>query len=162
MFNTLFANDVRQTMESFRRSVDRLFDEVYNSPARTTGSSESRRDEWTFSPVLETAWNDHNLLIRAIVPGVKQEDVKVNVQGNQLVLQGERRQPEEFTKNGYPQLSYGKFYAAVTLPNGLDLDKIACQLHDGVLDIRLPIAESMKPRQIQIQTEGAGQKAISA
>jgi HSP20 family protein len=162
MFNTLFANDVRQTMESFRRSVDRLFDEVYSSPARQTGSTEARRAEWTFSPVLETAWNDTNLLIRAILPGVKQEDVHVNVQGNQLVLEGERKQPEEFGKNGWPQLSYGKFYTAVTLPSGLDLEKIACQLHDGVLDIRLPIAEAMKPRQIRIQTEGSSQKALGS
>lgn len=162
MFNTLFANDVRQTMESFRRSVDRLFDEVYSSPARQTGSGETKRSEWTFSPVLETAWNDQHLLIRAILPGVKQEDVRVNVQGNQLVLEGERRQPAEFEKNGWPQLSYGKFYTAVTLPNGLDLEKVACHLHEGVLDIRLPIAEAMKPRQIQIQAEGSSQRTISA
>jgi HSP20 family protein len=158
MFNTMLSNDIRQTLDHFRRSVDRLFEDA-NAPARSTG--ETARPEWTFSPAVETAWTDHELLLRAIVPGVAEKDLRVSVQGSQLLLEGERRQPENFGRNGWTHLTYGKFQTAVTLPNGLDLEKVNCRLHDGVLDIRVPIAESMKPRQIQIET-GGERKALGA
>ena len=158
MFNTMLSNDVRQTLEQFRRSVDRLFDEAY-TPVRGTG--ESGRPEWTFSPVVESAWTENELLLRAIVPGVPEKDVRVHVQGNQLVIEGERRQPEQFGHSAWTQLSYGKFQTAVTLPNNLNLDNVNCRLSEGVLEIRIPIAEAMKPRQIKVNT-GDDRKAISA
>ena len=80
-------------------------------------------------------------------------------------LEGERKTPEGFDKNTFPQLSYGKFYTSVSLPAGLDLDKLNCRLHDGVLDIQVPVAEQMKPRQVQINTGEPQQqqrKGISA
>jgi HSP20 family molecular chaperone IbpA len=58
-------------------------------------------------------------------------------------------------------MAYGKFYTALTLPSGLDVDHVNCRLHNGVLDIQVPILEARKPKQIQIQT-GAAQKAIGA
>ena len=85
----------------------------------------------------------------------------MSLQNNQLVIEGERKAPDGFEKNTYMQMAYGKFYTALTLPSGLDVDHVNCRLHNGVLDIQVPIAEASKPKQIQIQT-GAGQKAISA
>ena len=117
--------------------------------------------QWTFSPVVETAWGDSALHLRAIVPGIPQQDLKVSVQNNQLILEGERKQPETFKNHAYTQLTYGKFYAAVMLPNGLNVDKLTCRLQDGVLDIQIPVSEQMKPRQIQIQS-GESRKSISA
>jgi HSP20 family protein len=159
MFNTMFNTDVRRTLDDFRRSVDQLFDNLGSAPARS--GEQQGRSEWTFSPVLESAWTDHALHVRAIVPGVADKDLSVNVQGNQLILEGERRRPEQFGNNAWTQLAYGKFYTAVTLPNGLNLEKVACRLHEGVLDIEIPVAEAMRPRQIQIET-GEGRKAINA
>jgi HSP20 family protein len=117
--------------------------------------------QWTFSPAVETVWGETALNLRVIIPGVTQNDLKVSVQNNQLVVEGQRKQAEAFTKNTYTQLAYGKFYIAVTLPSGLDLDKLNCRLHDGVLDIQIPVSEQMKPRQTQIQT-GEGRKGITA
>jgi HSP20 family protein len=160
MLNTVFTNDIRQTLDQFRRSVDHLFDNFYGYPTERQTSGPEHQD-WSFSPVLESAWNNDALWLRAIVPGVRQGDVNVSLQGNQLVLTGERKAPEGFGVNGFTHLTYGKFSTSVALPNGLDVEKVRCELHDGVLDIRIPMAESMKPRQIPIQT-GAEQKAISA
>jgi len=157
MFGTMLSNDVRQTLDQFRRSVDRLFDEAYTPKGEATQYGQ----EWSFSPVVESAWNENEVLLRAIVPGVAEKDVHVNVQGNQLVIQGERRRPESFDKNSWTQLSYGKFQTALSLPNGLNLDHVSCRLHDGVLDIRIPVSEAMKPRQVQIQT-GDDRKAIGS
>jgi HSP20 family protein len=161
MLNTAFSNDIRQTLDHFRRSVDQLFDNFYGYPAdRASGGASDRRD-WTFSPVLETGWTDNALHLRAILPGVRQEDVNVNLQGNQLLISGERKAPEGFEKNAFTQLAYGKFATAVTLPNGLDVNKVNCRLHDGVLDIVVPVSEAMKPRQIPIEA-GPQQKALGA
>ncbi len=92
------------------------------------------------------------LRMRAILPGVSQNDLKVSVRNNQLILEGERRTPEGFDKNNtFTQLSYGKFYTSLSLPAGLDLDKLNARLHE-------------KPRQVQITTGESQQqrKGISA
>lgn len=162
MMTSVLGSDVRQTLDQFRRSVDQLFENFYGFPSETgrlfpsaTGS------QWLFSPAVETAWGDTTLNVRAIIPGVSQNDLKVTVQNNQLIIEGERKAQESAAKSGFTQLTYGKFRTEVALPAGLDLDKVNCQLHDGVLDISIPVAEKMRPRQIQIQS-GEHRKGISA
>jgi HSP20 family protein len=162
MLNSMLANDIRQTLDHFQRSVDQLFDSGFS---RLTGNTRALPEnrEWSFSPVLENAWSDHALHLRAIVPGVAQNDLKVTLNNNQLVIEGERKMPENWNRDSWTQLAYGKFYTAVTLPSGLDVDKLACRLKDGVLDIEIPVTESRRPRQVQIQIgEGDQQKSISA
>jgi HSP20 family protein len=160
MTSTFLAGDARQTLDHFRRSVDQLFENFYGMPAES-GRSLPGSGQWTFSPVVETAWGDSVLQLRAIVPGISQNDLKVSVQNNQLILEGERKQPETFKSHANTQLSYGRFYAAVTLPNGLNVDKLNARLQDGILDIQIPVSEQMKARQVQIQS-GESRKSISA
>ena len=128
MLSTVFTNDIRQTLDQFRRSVDHLFDNFYGYPTDRPATGSSERNEWAFSPMLETGWNDNSLHLRAILPGVSQEDVNVSMQGNQLVIAGERKAPEGLAKNGFTHLSYGKFSTSVALPNGLDVEKVNCRL----------------------------------
>jgi HSP20 family protein len=161
MLNTLLTSDVRQTLDQFRRSVDQMFENFYGYQAQPSGSPATGERTWMFTPVVESGWTENHLNLRAILPGVNEKDVKVTVQNNQLVIEGERKAPEGFGKNAFTQLAYGKFYAAWTLPSGLDLEGVKCRLHDGILDIRVPILEASKPKQIRIES-GAGHKAISA
>jgi HSP20 family protein len=161
MLSTLFTNDVRQTLDQFRRSVDQMFDNYYGYQQQPASGTASAERTWTFSPVVESGWNESHLNLRAILPGVKEDDVRVTVQNNQLVVEGERKAPEGFDRNSFTQLVYGKFYGAWTMPSGLDLEHVDCQLHDGILDIRIPILEASKPKQIQIRT-GTEKKALSA
>ena len=160
MLSTLFNNDVRQTLDQFRRSVDQMFDNFYGQ-ALPAGSNATGERTWTFSPVIESGWNDHYLHLRAILPGVAERDVRVSVQNNQLVIEGERKAPESFDKNAFTQLAYGTFYTALTLPTGLDVDHVSCRLYNGILEIQVPITEASKPKQIQIQTSEE-RKAIHA
>jgi HSP20 family protein len=160
MLSTVFGNDVRQTLDQFRRSVDQMFENFYGQ-TQPSASNASGERTWTFSPVLESGWNDHYLKLRAILPGVPENDVQVSVQNNQLVIEGERKVPEGFEKNAVTQLAYGKFYSALTLPTGLDVDHVNCRLHNGILEIEIPILEASKPKQIQIHT-GEDRKAIRA
>jgi HSP20 family protein len=154
MFDTMLAGDIKQTLEDFRRSVDQLFSDVYRPVTGTTS-------EFLFTPGVEFSWTDDDLFLRAVLPGVTENDVKVTVQNGRLMLEGERKLPEGWSENGRTQLAYGKFFSEIPLPNGLDLDKATCKLHDGVLDIRVPVAEQMKPRQIPIHS-GNEQKTIEA
>ena len=78
-----------------------------------------------------------------------------------MVIEGERKAPEGFDKNAFTQLAYGKFYTAMTLPTGLDVDHVSCRLWNGILEIHVPISEASKPKQIQIQT-GEDRKALHA
>jgi HSP20 family protein len=120
------------------------------------GSSASDESEWTFTPAFETGWTDDKLNLRVVLPGVSEKDVKATVQGNQLLIEGERKAPENFSVNGgYSYLTYGKFLRAIYLPNHLDLNKMSCRLHDGVLDIEIPIKAEMKPRVIPVAGAGS-------
>lgn len=154
MFDTMLARDIRQTLDDFRRSVDRMFSDVY-------GSQPVNRSEQFFTPVVESAFTENDLILRAILPGVTEQDVKVTVQKGRLVIEGERKAPEGWGDNAWTKIAYGKFYSEIPVPNGLDLDKVSCRLHDGVLDIALPVSEAMKPRQIPIES-GDSPKAIPA
>jgi HSP20 family protein len=145
MLSTLLTNDVRQTLDQFRRSVDQMFDNYYGQ-AQSSGSNSPGERTWTFSPVLESGWNDQVLNLRAILPGVSEKDVRVSVQNNQLIIEGERKAPQGFDQNAFTQLAYGKFYTALTLPIGLDVEHVNCRLHNGILEIQVPILEASKPR----------------
>jgi HSP20 family protein len=163
MFDTTFARDVQQTLDHFRRSVDQLFGSSLPSSAYGSGSNATGNQPQTervFSPVVESGWNENEMQFRAVLPGVSEKNVHVSVRSNQLVIEGERSMPETWTKGAYTQLGYGKFYAAITLPQGLNLERVSCKLHDGVLDVSIPIAEQMKPRQIPINV--GNQPAITA
>ncbi len=144
-----------------RRSFDQLIDSVWNiAPARSTRS----KAEWTFLPPVESGWTDEHLNLRLVVPGVTEKDLQVTVQGNQLYVQGERKAPENFGKEGYvwTTIPYGKFEQVLDLPAGLDVEKLAAHLHDGVLDLRIPVASAMKPKQISISTQNGDSKQLAA
>lgn len=89
------------------------------------------------------------------MPGVKKEDIKIEVHGNQLVISGER-QREVKEKDGEATLRHerlhGKFERTFTLPSSINADKIEAHYEDGVLSVVLPKAEAAKGRAIQIQT----------
>jgi len=162
MMSSVLTGDVRQNLDHFRRSVDQLFENVYGLPGEIgRANAIGAGSQLLFSPAVESAWSDSSLNLRAILPGVTQSELKVSVQNHQLVIEGERKAPESFAKSAYTQLAYGKFRTEITLPAGLEVDKLNCRLHDGVLDVQVPVAEQMKPRQVQIQT-GESRKSISA
>jgi len=142
-----------------RRSFDQFFQSFWNTaPARTAQST-----EWSFTPPVETGWTDEHLNLRVVVPGVSEKNLNVTVQGNQLYVQGERQAPENFGKDGYvwSAIPYGKFERVLDLPTGLDLDRLQAHLHDGFLDIRIPVASTMKPKQISISS-GKASKELAA
>ena len=149
MLNTRFFDD----FNALRRDMDRFL-----------GTFEGESAPWNAVPAVETGWTDDHLNLRLVLPGVPDDSLEMTVQGNQLVVRGERPAPENFATKGatHFRLPYGKFERKVDLPNGLDTDKIEAQLHHGVLDVRIPVSEAVKPRRIEIQGKPKSARKIAA
>jgi HSP20 family protein len=145
----MLGRTIFDEMNDFRRNFDQVFDNLYTGSRRPAASE---RSEWAFAPAVETGWTEDFLNLRVVLPAVGEKDLKITVQGSQLTLQGERKTPKDFGKEGmiYNQIPYGKFERTLELPSGLDLDKLQAHLHEGVLDIRIPVAAAVKPKQVQI------------
>src|SRR4051812_11016177 len=100
---------------------------------------------------------DHYLL-KADLPGMKQEDVSIEFNEGTLTLSGERRSDYERKEKGFFRLerSFGKFSRSLSLPEGIDAGKIAASFHDGVLEVVVPKPEERKPRRIEVSWNGNG------
>ena len=119
--------------------------------------------ETTWRPVIEVREDKDRLLIRADLPGLKKEEVKVSIAADVLVIEGERKLEKEEKREGYfrSERSYGKFYRAIPVPEGAMADKTTAKFADGVLEIAIPIPEmKTKLKEIPI-TEGAAKGAVT-
>lgn len=119
----------------------------------------------TWYPPVEVVERDGNLQVHAELPGLKPEDVKVEVTDDALVIQGERKSEHEEKKSGVyrSERHYGQFYRAIPLPQGANPDKAKAQFNNGVLEVTLPIPESASNRrQIPIETGSGGKSSSTA
>src|ERR1700744_3638195 len=135
--------------------VHRLFNTLFDTP--TVASPQARR----FAPATDLIESDSHYILRADLPGLSEDDVNVELDGNVLTVSGERRSSSEDRKAGYYRVerSYGSFRRSVRLPEGVDAGAIAATFDKGVLEISVPKPEAVKPHKVQI-TVGSGEKAI--
>jgi len=105
-----------------------------------------------FQPRIDLNETENHYMASFDMPGVKKDDIKIEMRGRQLVVTGERRSE---IKNSSHRTT-GKFERAFTLPESVDAEKIEAHYEDGVLNIALPKAEAAKPRTIEIQTANGG------
>lgn len=126
------------------------FDHLVNALVRPTYAATVN-----FQPSCDINETKDHYLVSFDMPGVKKEDIKIEVQNNQLVISGER-QREVKEEDGETTLRhervYGKFERTFTLPNSINTDKIEAHYENGVLNVALPKAEKAKGRTVQIQT----------
>ncbi|MEZ5352187.1 MAG: Hsp20/alpha crystallin family protein [Bryobacteraceae bacterium] len=101
----------------------------------------------TFWPAIECKRTNGTLIVTAEVPGLKKEEVKVELSGDSLILEGERKMEKKEEKEGWFQSErhYGKFYRAIPLPEGAQADQVKADLANGVLEVKVPIAD-VKPK----------------
>ena len=161
MLDRMIANEMGHTLENFRRTFDRFFDDNY--PTTRHLGTNGNGTETFFTLPVETGWTKDDLNLRFIVPGVSRDAVEVTIQGNQLLIRGERKAPEytERESTFYSGLPYGRFERVVDLPNGLELSRMDVHLHDGILDIWIPKTTEMKPKKIQIGTGDSRRALVS-
>jgi HSP20 family protein len=150
-------------LSDLHHEFDRLF-ESWSDQASPVSRRPSAGEESTFFPACDVEEANEGYLVTLEVPGMKKDDIKIEVLDNQLVVSGERRQEtkRDEGKGGqwYSELRYGRFQRSFTLPAGIDPDKVEAHYQDGVLKLAVPKAEISKPKLIKIGS-GAGSGATS-
>jgi HSP20 family protein len=139
---------------SLRRAVDRLFDEDFYRVANADRSSGDQR----LLP-LDVTMTKEALIVLASMPGVRPDAVDITVEDGTLTITGATTEArtEEGTSHLVREIRRGQFSRSVTLPNGLEPDKAEATFENGLLSLRIPKSEQVKPRQIRISpvTEAA-------
>jgi HSP20 family protein len=132
----------------FSEDVDRLF----GTNLWPEFHSEGSQGWW---PAVEVLERNGHMVVRADLPGLSSDDVKVEINGGNIVIQGERKRENEESRQGFyrSERSYGSFSRQIPLPEGAKVDDARAQFTNGVLEVSVPVSEnSMKGRQIPIET----------
>jgi HSP20 family protein len=134
-------------MEEFQNRLSTLFSRPLR---RGNGREEITLPEWT--PLADITEDEKEYLIKADLPGMKKEDVKVTVENGVLIISGERQFEKEEKKRKYHRVErgYGTFMRSFTLPDDADGDKIKAEFKNGLLTVHLPKSEHAKPKQIEV------------
>lgn len=130
---------------------DRL-NRMFARPAtRTNGKETMVVADWT--PTVDISETDGEYQIKAEIPDVKKEDVKVTLEDGVLTIQGERKQEKEEKGKKYHRIerSYGSFVRSFSLPDVIDEEKVKAEFKDGVLSLHLPKSEKAKPKAIEVK-----------
>jgi HSP20 family protein len=147
-------------LHTIQQEMNRLFNTFFDAPGASSGGSGNggvRR----WMPAMDLVETDEHFVLRADLPGLDEDDVKIEVANDTLTVSGERRFEQEVKKDGFYRLERGSgtFARSLTLPEGVDADAIAASFDKGVLEIRIPKPEERKPRRVEIAV-GGEQKAI--
>jgi HSP20 family protein len=130
---------------NLRSVFNDLFDENFDR-----SSVEPRKSKWY--PAVDVLESKDSFLIRAELPGMKREDIKVEVKDGTLVLSGERKseKPAEGVEYRHVERVAAKFWRSFSLPETAKQDGIEATYKDGILEVRVPKMEEAQPRQIEI------------
>lgn len=132
--------------------MDRFFDW---SPTVSTARA---YDERTLNPACEISESNEHYLMSVDLPGMKKDEIKIEMSDNILTISGERKREgtEKNQKVQRYEKSYGFFKRGFALPVSVEADKIEAHYEDGVLKLYLPKIQTAKPRHIEIQSEKGG------
>jgi len=148
--NSLVRWDPFKEMDELQSRMSRLL-----GRSNLTGNGDKELmtvAEWT--PSVDIVESDKEWLIKAELPDVKKEDVKVSVENGVLSLAGERKLEKEEKGRKYHRVecAYGNFVRSFTLPEGTDGARVSADYKDGVLKVHLPKGEKSKPKQVEIKS----------
>jgi HSP20 family protein len=144
--------DPFRELTTMQDRINRIFGDVYS---RRYDDDMLSRGDWI--PPVDIFENDnHEIVIKAELPGLKREEIDLRVENNTLTLRGERRRENEVKEDHYHRVerSYGAFTRSFSLPASVDSGRVKADYRDGVLTVLLPLREEAKPRQIQVQVNG--------
>ncbi|MEW6686451.1 MAG: Hsp20/alpha crystallin family protein [Candidatus Edwardsbacteria bacterium] len=142
--------DPFQELTSFKKEMERLFDTTFGRlPARKTLAQE------LWAPLVDMEETKDEVIVKAEIPGMKKEEIKISVSRNTLAITGERRHEAETKDKTFHRIerSYGKFQRIISLPAGVVSGKAKATYEGGVLTIKLPKSEEAKPKEIAIEVK---------
>ena len=154
----------RSPLDMFADEIDRLFDDFgFGRGLLTrTWSPRGRRqgglEMWT--PQIELSQQNNELVVRADLPGLKKEDVNIDITDEAITISGERHQDKDSESGGMyrSERSYGSFYRAIPLPRGAMSDQAKATFNDGVLEIHVPAPPEQVTRGRRVEIQDASQK----
>lgn len=136
---------------SLREAMDRLFEESFVRPR--TGWLAPAGVEALAVDMYETP---DAIVVKSAVPGIKPEELDISITGDTLTIKGETKTEEEVKEANYlrRERRYGAFSRSLTIPVPVVADKAEAEFENGVLTLKLPKAEEVKPKAIKVQTKG--------
>jgi HSP20 family protein len=134
-------------MMTLREAMDRLFDDAFTRPL-------SLREIWSV-PAVDMYQTDDDLVVKAALPGIKIDEVQINITGDVLTLKGEMKQEEEKQEKAWHirEQRFGSFERSIALPTNVVADKAKAEFENGILTITLPKADEVKPRTITVKAK---------
>lgn len=150
-FGRFFGLSPFAMMREFSDEMDRMF---------RGNITETEAQAW--APAMDVRQCNGDLVVTAELPGLKKEEVKVEVTDDALVIQGERKREHKEDHKGYHrwERSYGQFYRSIALPEGAKTDQVKAELQDGLLKVSVPVPQAeKKSRQVPIETKSMATKA---
>jgi HSP20 family protein len=135
-------------LNSLQQEMNRLFSTFFDTPTAGNGSPTRR---WI--PAMDLVETDDHYVLTADLPGLSQDDIDLEFEGDVLTLSGERRSEHAERNEGYYRLerATGSFSRSLTLPEGVDPDAVEATFDKGVLTVRIPKPEQRKPKKVAIQ-----------
>src|SRR3954453_2746636 len=135
--------------EPFSTEFNRLFNSLWEQQPVSS-------QRWV--PEMDLVETDDHYLLKTDLPGMKQEDVSIEFHDGTLTISGERKLEYERKEKGFFRLerSFGKFSRSLSLPDGIDAEKIAAGVPDRLLEVNVPKPEEGKPRRIEVAWNGNG------
>ncbi len=133
-------------ISTLRREMDRLWEDFF-------GRRDILAEEATWVPAIDVSEDKENVLVRAELPGLEPKDVEISLSGDLLTIKGEKRQREEKKEENFHRIEtrWGRFSRAVRIPVPVEAEKAEAKFENGVLTIRMPKKEEVKPKQIEIK-----------
>jgi HSP20 family protein len=131
------------------KRMDEIFGEFFG---RTPAEMAATEAVW--SPLVDVHETKEDFRLQVELPGVKQEDIQLTIEGDSLVMKGERKREHEVKEDNYHRIerSYGTFQRSIVLPSVVDPNRVKATYRDGVLQIQLPKKEEAKPKEIKVDT----------
>ena len=147
MSNLTRWEPMREIM-TLREAMDRLFDDAFARPINP------RDNSWS-SPAIDMYQTDDEVVVKAVLPGFKADEVQINVTGDVLTLRGETRHEDEKKEKAWHirEHRWGSFERSVALPTEVTADKAVADFENGILTITLPKAEEVKPKTISVKAK---------
>ena len=156
------AHDPFSLLRQMTSELDRAFDDWPSFGFPSFGQRATESIAW--SPKIDVFEKDNRLVTRVDLPGMKKEEVSVEVTDGHLALSGERKRETEEKKDNFyrSEREYGSFYRAVPLPEGVKLEDVKATFSDGVLEVSVPLPARPEANVRKVQIEEPKKAAKSA
>ena len=137
-------------MVTLRDAMDRLFDDAFTRPL---GAADGGR--FSMAPSVDLFETENDVVIKAALPGIKPDEVDINVTGEMITIKGETKDQSDEQDKAYHirEQRWGRFERGVSLPTSIVADKAKAEFENGILSITLPKADEVKPRTITVKAK---------